>query len=64
MSPVDTEEELLPVRAHRAARFDVLPEHLEGIIIDREGPLPAVLQFRGNRLLHPDATPRAEPGCS
>jgi hypothetical protein len=60
MPAVYAEEELLAVIAYWTTSFNVFPEHLEGIIVNRQSPLATVLEFRSNRFLYLDTAARAK----
>jgi hypothetical protein len=59
---VDAKEKLPALGGYRAAAVNIAPEHLQGISIQGERPLAAVLLFLSNWLRHPGAAARAEAG--
>ena len=60
MVTVDAEDEHLAASQHGPTSLDEVFEHLQGIIIDWEGPHPAVLLRLGHGLSNPAATFGAE----
>ena len=48
---IDAEDELIATPLHWTATTDVIPEHIEGIIVDRQPSHSTVLQLLGKCLL-------------
>jgi len=58
--PIDTEDELLAFACDRTAAVDVFLQHGQRFAIDRERPLPAMLEFFGHGIAHFDPAFGAE----